>query len=231
MSIPLSLRYRFRQHLIPYSPLPIPPWHHGPGLSLYRDLRRSGISPSVIFDVGANIGQSAYAYRAWWPNAQIIAFEPVRTTYDTLEANLKGSGITCVQAACSDHNGEATIYIHAKSVAASLEHEGTGRQESIHCVTLDNYTSKHNIKQIDFLKIDVEGHEKSVFEGANQLFSQHRVRSILVETGFQEGVHVSLHDMRNILEPQGFELLAFHGQTLTEHGEQLHFANALFIHS
>lgn len=231
MSIPLSLRYRLRQYLIPRSPFFIPPLHHVPGLSLYRDLEEADISPRVVFDVGANIGQSSYAYQTWWPDAHVVAFEPLSTNYNVLKSNLKDSAVTCVHAACSNRNGEASIHIHEKGVAASLEHEGVGRQETINCVTLDHFTSKHSIQQIDFLKVDVEGHELSVLEGASQLLSQHRITSLLVEVGFQTSVHVPFSVIRDTLKKVGFVLYALHDQGLDRRGRQLKWANALFIHN
>ena len=49
------------------------------------------LNPQVIFDIGANIGQSAIAFHALFPSAQIYSFEPVPDCFE--ELNVRTSGI------------------------------------------------------------------------------------------------------------------------------------------
>jgi len=63
---------------------------------------------------------------------------------------------------------------------------GLGRTEEIETVrldTLENYCREKNIQKIDFLKVDVEGHELEVFKGGTSLFREGRVRVIQFEYG------------------------------------------------
>jgi hypothetical protein len=51
------------------------------GLSDCADIGRSGCKISTIFDVGANVGQSALKFQEAFPRARIHSFEPVSATY------------------------------------------------------------------------------------------------------------------------------------------------------
>lgn len=48
-------------------------------------------------------------------------------------------------------------------------------------VALDDFVRNYNLSEIDILKIDTEGYEPSVFQGAKQLLQQHRIRLFIFE--------------------------------------------------
>jgi hypothetical protein len=54
---------------------------------------------------------------------------------------------------------------------------------NVKCQTLDSYCSEHGIQQIDFIKIDVEGAEKFVLEGAKDMLQSHRIKAGIFEVG------------------------------------------------
>src|ERR1043166_3917484 len=58
----------------------------------FADMRRfvPAASAPVIFDVGANIGQSVKTLKAAFPNSQIHSFEPSRETFARLKENVAG---------------------------------------------------------------------------------------------------------------------------------------------
>ena len=91
------------------------PW----GSSWCYDLRRCFAaagkkSPRIIFDVGANIGQSALHLHGHFPQAQIHAFEPVDTAFAQLELCAKKSPrhICCHRLALGEKKGTIKIAIH-----------------------------------------------------------------------------------------------------------------------
>jgi hypothetical protein len=76
------------------------------------------------------------------------------------------------------------------------------KREEIELRTLDSYCHEHNIAQIDFLKLDVEGHELRVMEGASQMFHRHAIQMIQFEYGgcnIDSGVF--LKDIFNYFQP------------------------------
>jgi hypothetical protein len=52
---------------------------------------------------------------------------------------------------------------------------------SVKVTTLDSYCSQQNIKHIDILKLDVEGHSLEVIEGAKMLLDKKKIRIIIIE--------------------------------------------------
>src|SRR5688572_12476187 len=65
------------------------------GLYQFQDAFRrvEGFNPRVIFDVGANIGQTSTRLRSALKDSEIYAFEPVGSTYDELVRNVSGLGV------------------------------------------------------------------------------------------------------------------------------------------
>jgi hypothetical protein len=90
-----------------------------------------------------------------------------------------------------ERDEEANIYANYKgSGAASLYKEGFYNYranenivEAISLKTLDGFCSEQGIEKIDFLKIDVEGHELFVLKGAAQMLQSKKIRFIQFEFG------------------------------------------------
>lgn len=146
----------------------------------------------VIFDVGANIGEYALeASKLFTPNVTIYAFEPSKVTFAKLtEAVLGQNNITTHQIALSDTTGHTTLHSNGDlSGLASINKRNLSHydiafenSESVSMTTLDAFCEQHNISEIDFLKLDVEGHELSVLHGAKNLL-QNKIRFIQFEFG------------------------------------------------
>src|SRR5947209_1716588 len=54
----------------------------------YPILRLSGYEPTLIVDVGANVGAAALYLHMYYPNARVICFEPSESNFAFLESNL-----------------------------------------------------------------------------------------------------------------------------------------------
>jgi FkbM family methyltransferase len=203
------------------------------GLRDCADIAASGCSIATIFDIGANVGQTASHFREWFPKATLHCFEPVTSTFEILSRNVaKDSRIICHNIALSDAPGEATIYITDNSTTCSLETpEHYKRAEIVKLSTIDKVAAKASVDRIDLLKIDAEGHDLMVLKGAAGLLSTGRIPFVLAEVGFTPGDnrHVLFDDVRGLLAPYGHRLYGFYGQTLEWSGEsRLRYANALF---
>jgi FkbM family methyltransferase len=134
------------------------------------DLFRQIVKPGqVVVEVGANIGaHTVFLARAVGPQGRVLTFEPQRLIYQTLCANLALNNITnasCWQAAVGRQPGEVRVPVLDYSqpnnfggVALGKAHEG----EVVPVVTLDSL----QLARCAFLKIDVEGMEQEVIEGA-----------------------------------------------------------------
>ena len=93
--------------------------------------------------------------------------------------------------ALGSRKGTATLYSdHPSSGLSSLtkrdlDHVGKKMNltQTVNVQTLDDYCEEHNIKRIHLLKIDVEGHEHEVLEGASRMFALQQVDAVTFEFG------------------------------------------------
>jgi len=156
----------------------------------------SSISPKWIIDVGANVGDTVIAALKTFPQANVICFEPVPSTLETLRNNLAtyADRVHLVPKALSSRGGTALINITSFHGANSLEpqaahhrrinpHVHEQRQEEISLVTLDDAATTLPTRYADIVKIDVEGHELAVLEGGPRFFRE-CVDTIMIEIAF-----------------------------------------------
>ena len=155
------------------------------GADLSADIARSfGIQNiRTVFDVGANVGQSALAYLKLFPAATIYSFEPVASSYAELQTAVRGQQrVRPFRLAMGSREGVAQIHLTSDSRKSSIDHvRDSARTEQIEVSTMGNFTAKENIAQVDFLKIDTEGHELEVLKGATSLLREQRVRLLMLE--------------------------------------------------
>jgi FkbM family methyltransferase len=127
------------------------------------------VKGKVFFDVGANIG--AYTLSLAKEAQRIYAFEPEKLSYSSLVDSLKLNQITNVLAykiALADRNQkEIPLYINiANRGLSSLKVHYPEGEQTVASVTLDSFIKTHKIRKIGLIKIDVEGSELDVLEGA-----------------------------------------------------------------
>jgi FkbM family methyltransferase len=186
----------------------------------------------IIFDVGANIGQTARSYRRLFPQAEIWSFEPFPASFDALFHSVSDQKFHPEPLALSDRIAGASLNIGAVSITNSLLRRETdsGKTIEIKTDTLDHFCSERGITNIDILKVDVEGAEDRVFRGASGLFSRRAIRSVFVEVYFNpvyEGMPL-FWDLQAQLSDLGFSLFGLYSMIPTRNGA-LSFANALYV--
>lgn len=140
-------------------------------------------------DVGANHpthhSVTRHFYDQGWRGINV---EPVESVYRALEAERPGD--LNLNLALSDHDGEATLYEPAESLGISTisvpfarglrEHGYEYEEKRVPVMTLASLCARHvGDREIDFLKIDVEGHEHEVIQGAD--WSRWRPKVVLCE--------------------------------------------------
>ncbi len=141
---------------------------------------RSAIKPGMtVIDVGANVGVYTFsAARKVGSEGKVIAVEPFAECVSCLEETCKINNINWVKiyaGAASDRIGTANLSLHnanelneivSEEVARSLE---PGSFAEVKCFTLDSLIETENLTEVNFLKIDAEGHEMSVLAGCNSI--------------------------------------------------------------
>jgi len=144
----------------------------------------------VIFDVGANHGEWSAAASARFPNALIHAFEIVPTTYKYLDDTARRMpNIHPNLFGLADHDGFVEVSVGQKDdgVSSMLDLSGIhkGHRSVTQCAVrrADEYCWEQGIKQIDILKIDVEGVEHLVLDGFGDVWDQGNIGLVQFEYG------------------------------------------------
>lgn len=136
---------------------------------------------NTVMDIGANTGLFTLAAKAANPEAAVHAFEPVPEIFNQFSyhcsANALNSGLVLNNIALSKEPGLEYIHIPYESMGSATLVQGginnlRGKQKRISVTSLDEYVSNHRIKRIDLIKIDVEGHEFEVLQGATRTLSR-----------------------------------------------------------
>ncbi len=150
-----------------------------------------GDNQPIFFDGGANVGEFSLLLRENYPKARIFAFEPNNTPYEKLQINSKDKNIEIFMAGLSSSNKEAEIFTNPdntskygsiyKSVLTEIHHQKNVQGKKIELVTLDGFCQKNNIDNIDFLKLDIEGHEVEALRGGENLLKAGKIKVIQFE--------------------------------------------------
>jgi len=177
----------------------------------WHDIRMSGCRIESVFDVGANMGQSAQKFRGAFPKAKIYCFEPVRGLFQELKKSVAGDAhVQCFQIALGSARGLGKIYLTDHSTTSSLvEPEHARGWEEVQIDAVDSFCAAREIERTDLLKVDAEGFE--VFKGADSLLSSSRVAFVLAEVGFhpRDTRHVLFDHARELLMARGFHVYGF----------------------
>lgn len=153
-----------------------------------RVLDQMGARKAVAFDVGANVGEWSRVFleRAGDRDIQIHAFEPASATFASLRQNFPAheNRMHLVNQALSCRTGTAEFFIVGDGSEVNSLHTGlyqTQGHETVTLNTVDQYCRESSIEHIDFLKIDAEGHDYSVLEGAKAMLEAHAISVVQFE--------------------------------------------------
>ena len=173
----------------------------------------------VVFDIGANVGdysriieEKALAYRT---DIDLHLFEPTKSCFAVIESKFNSNRATINNFGASDSNCKARIfYDKEQSGLASLYQRNLAcydlkldQSEEIILKRLDQYIEEKGIKHVDFVKIDIEGHELKAFEGFGKYMSGEFIDYIQFEYGGANlDSHSSLMDIYQFLNERGFDV-------------------------
>ena len=147
----------------------------------------------VLFDVGGNQGKYAKEMaNIFGQKASIFSFEPSVDTYQMLLETVKDiDTIHPFNFGFSNKEQSLSLYTNEKGSGIAsvykrnLDHFDTKMYESekIQTSTIDKFCEENAIDFIYFLKLDVEGHELSVLQGAEQMITKGKINYIQIEFG------------------------------------------------
>jgi FkbM family methyltransferase len=177
----------------------------------------------VVFDVGSNIGELSMIFSKFVGSTGIVhAFEACQGTFEQSSGILNLAGkknIILNHVALSDKNENIKLYIYGPEYSGwntiadrPLKNYGIDKtpvaEEYVEAITIDTYCENNGIRQIDLLKIDVEGAEYQVLKGARKMLANKQIKCIIFEYGqttFDMGNRPA--DITNFLDSHGYKIL------------------------
>jgi FkbM family methyltransferase len=148
----------------------------------------------IVFDVGANVG--SWTALALTINPQIIVhcFEPSQTTFSKLLERGFPDNVICNNFGLGSAMEERVLYVFGEASGLNSLYERHGledgwgllpqqNKEIVRLDTLDHYCETRGIQSVDFIKVDVEGHELHVLQGARDMLERHSVTIVQFEYG------------------------------------------------
>jgi FkbM family methyltransferase len=171
--------------------------HDAFNLGLFERTIRPG---APAYDIGANIGVYSRVMRQWFEASPVLAFEPMLENFALLEANVAlcpSGGIQAFRLALADRNGEESLQVDdVTSGTAVLDSVSGGeascgrrsvglppRTERVSVRRLDDLIRESNLRPPGMMKIDTEGAEVVVLEGARETLRAHRPNLVIALHG------------------------------------------------
>ncbi len=176
--------------------------------------RRSDL---VLFDVGANVGDWTVQMLASLDDScTIYQFEPTKECREVLKGQARPN-VILVPFAVGDIDGKAEIYSIAgvKAKSASLYARGDTCfedrkyvKERIEITTIDGFMERHKIDRVDFMKMDIEGHELCALKGAVKALEHGAITALTFEFGTGNiNSRTFFRDFWDCLVPLGYRIL------------------------
>jgi FkbM family methyltransferase len=163
----------------------------------------------IFFDLGANIGSICIPLAKRRPDIKIIAVEASPRVFKYLKHNIELNACENIfaenLALSSADNQQLPFYSpEEKFGKGSLSAVYTNDPEYVSTITLDTLKNNYNLGNVDYIKIDVEGYEHSVFQGGKNLLSLNNAPIIIFE--FADWAE----NMANNTKPGDAQRLLFH---------------------
>jgi FkbM family methyltransferase len=165
------------------------------GANALEDIRAllANVRSPTVFDVGANVGQSVTAFRELFPGSILHSFEPGPGAFRQLKANTRGvDNVHLVNAGVGSASGTQVLSENEHSDMSSFLRPAKAAwgsivsETQIAVTTLDEYCGANHVNHIDLLKIDTQGYEFEVLQGATRLMAANQIRLIYMEVIFSE---------------------------------------------
>lgn len=190
------------------------------GLSPYRDMSRL-VAPAqpVVFDVGANVGQTVAKMRKYLRSPVLHCFEPTPATFAKLSERCgQLDNVYLNNVGLADRAGELELHqldsceMNSFLPPAEDSWGNVVAREVVPVTTIDEYCVQRSIDRIDVLKTDTQGFDLDVIKGARQMIAENRVHLIYLELIFShmyEGLP-RFDEIYGHLADSGFKLVCFY---------------------
>ncbi|NQT26261.1 FkbM family methyltransferase [candidate division KSB1 bacterium] len=150
----------------------------------YSLIRTIGFQPKTVIDVGVASG-TMELYKAF-PDAYFLLIEPLKEFESELKSILKKYNGSYLLAAAGSHSGQVTFNVHNYQLAGSSLYkesmgiETDGHEITVPLITIDEIIKNKCLKGPYLIKVDVQGAELEVLEGAKQTLADAEVVALEV---------------------------------------------------
>jgi FkbM family methyltransferase len=189
----------------------------------------------VLWDVGANVG--VYTLYAALHGVSVYAFEPSPSNYYLLSRNIEINGfdekISSFCVAFNDETQLESLYMASTELGGALSSFGEAKdwrgdtydvkfKQAMLGYSIDDFISQFIPAFPNHLKIDVDGIEKKIVDGATKTLSDKRLKTVLIELNINLD---ECSEIINIMDGHGFVL------DKREHAEEFYLGEALAIYN
>jgi FkbM family methyltransferase len=210
---------------------------------MVSSLMRQGVIPKSVVDVGANVGQFAVACAKIFPGITVHSFEPLPNCLKQLKRNvLRLGGVLVYPVALGAECGEVTMHVNSHSHSSSILALGERHRRAfpdareiddikVRMSTLDVEMKSLSLEGPVLLKLDVQGYELQVLEGAVETLRT--VDYVLLEASLRplyEGERTFM-DVARTMQDRGFEFLRPVGWLDDPNTGEMLQMDALFVRS
>jgi FkbM family methyltransferase len=196
----------------------------------------------TLFDIGANVGQYAIDMRKLGYSKKIISFEPLKSAFKELEnASLKDNNWIVNNYAIGNDNIKSVINVAGNSYSSSIfnmlpRHLKSAPEskyiakEEIEIKKIDSiFNSFCNKENNVMIKIDTQGYEKNVIDGANESLNSIKILQLEMSIVSLYENEMLFIDMVNYLDNKGFRLFSLENEYLDTITDQLLQVNGIFV--
>ena len=174
-------------------------------LELIVSLLKEG---DTYFDIGANYGYHALKVHDSFEKIKITCFEPENEAFRRLLQNRR---INKAKWNCLSFGlGDVDYWTKISTELGGFNHitqDGTGQTMKV--IRLDDFIEDNPVTQIDVLKIDVEGYEYFVLNGAKKTLEQKIIKNIVFEVdGHEQRYGIKTEDLEKLLTENNYRCLS-----------------------
>ncbi len=208
----------------------------------------------LIFDVGANKGQSIQRFKKIFPECIIHSFEPIKKEFTLLKEKYqhdkkvninnealgdkiekKQFNVTALTGNSSFHKLNLnTNWIKKRSNQYNTSVDKYIKETvEVDVNTIDHYCKKNEIEKIDILKIDTQGYEDKILEGSLHLLQNNQVDFVELEIMFDDVYekYLSFSDIEKYLLPNDFRFSAITTANQNLFEGLVFFADVMYINN
>lgn len=219
----------------------------GPWMAKREILHGMGVAPEdiVVFDIGAYKGDYTAMYQRMWPEAEYHLFEPVAEPAEALRERFAGQPkvhVNTVAVADKTYEELQTLHVGGQGTEmTSLLKRAEGRRyyrheleplpEATEVICLDDYVRAAKIKSVHLIKMDTQGAEGLILEGAKYVLKYKKPLMLYMEVFFvpmYEGTPM-LWELMAALDKFHYSLFDIYNGGRSKVNRQLKFADVMFV--